>query len=378
MGYPIKVAARRSGLSPHVIRVWEKRYGAAQPGRTATNRRLYTDADIERLRLLRLATEAGHSIGQIAALPTAAVRTLVATDEQPIRHAIVEPAASGRAAGSGPADAGDGVGLAAVPQEPVNGSRHAGGVSPALRPGGDRPEEELESAMPAAALATPGAPNSPSSFIEAALVAVQRFDTPALEAVLAQASVHHSPLRLLEDVIQPLMARIGDMWHQGILRIADEHMAAAAVRSFVDSLRSAFAGSSTASHLIVTTPAGQLHEIGALAVCVLAGREGWRATYLGPNLPAAEIARAVHQSPARAVALSLGYPDDDPHLPGELVRLRQCLPAETALLVGGPTACRHEELLTRLGSVCLPSLGALAGALEQLRTPARSGETYDA
>ena len=69
-GHPIKVAVRRTGLSAHVIRVWEKRYGAVVPARTPTNRRLYSDEDIVRLQWLRQAVEAGQSIGRIAGLPT--------------------------------------------------------------------------------------------------------------------------------------------------------------------------------------------------------------------------------------------------------------------------------------------------------------------
>ena len=48
-GYTMKLVARRTGLSPHVIRMWEKRYGAVTPGRTDTRRRVYTEADIARL-----------------------------------------------------------------------------------------------------------------------------------------------------------------------------------------------------------------------------------------------------------------------------------------------------------------------------------------
>ena len=80
-GYPIKVAVRRTGLTAHAIRVWEKRYSAVTPVRTPTNRRLYSEADIERLQLLRRATLAGHSIGQIAGLPIDDLRTLVAREE---------------------------------------------------------------------------------------------------------------------------------------------------------------------------------------------------------------------------------------------------------------------------------------------------------
>jgi DNA-binding transcriptional MerR regulator len=67
--YAIKTAARHTGLSAHVIRVWEKRYGAVSPERTGTNRRLYPADQIARLNLLRDLTQAGHSIGQVAKPP---------------------------------------------------------------------------------------------------------------------------------------------------------------------------------------------------------------------------------------------------------------------------------------------------------------------
>jgi len=77
----------------------------------------------------------------------------------------------------------------------------------------------------------------------------------------------------------------------------------------------------SAPALIITTPAGQLHELGAIPVGAAAVSQGWRVTYVGPNLPAEEIAGAAQQKRARAVALSVVYPEDDPHLSGELRRL---------------------------------------------------------
>ena len=78
--YGIKTVAIQTGLTQFVIRAWEKRYDVVTPLRTETNRRLYSDADIERLTLLRLATEAGHSIGRIVKLPTQALQALIGMD----------------------------------------------------------------------------------------------------------------------------------------------------------------------------------------------------------------------------------------------------------------------------------------------------------
>src|SRR5436189_5858151 len=75
--HSIKAVALETGLSPHVIRSWEKRYGAVRPHRTDTNRRLYSAKDIERLTLLRNATRVGHSISAVAELPTEALRVLL-------------------------------------------------------------------------------------------------------------------------------------------------------------------------------------------------------------------------------------------------------------------------------------------------------------
>ncbi|MGZ4975468.1 MAG: MerR family transcriptional regulator, partial [Limisphaerales bacterium] len=74
--HAIKLVSLRTGLTAHVIRVWEKRYNAVRPRRTATNRRLYSTDDIERLTLLHEATRAGHSISTIASLSTAELRKI--------------------------------------------------------------------------------------------------------------------------------------------------------------------------------------------------------------------------------------------------------------------------------------------------------------
>ena len=77
-GYPIRVAAEKTGMSPHLIRMWERRYSAVKPRRTSTGRRVYSDKDIERLVLLRRATLEGRSISQIADLTPDQLRELFA------------------------------------------------------------------------------------------------------------------------------------------------------------------------------------------------------------------------------------------------------------------------------------------------------------
>ncbi|HWA56669.1 MAG TPA: MerR family transcriptional regulator [Gemmatimonadales bacterium] len=77
--HPVRVVAQRTGLSGHVLRAWERRYGVVAPTRTEGGQRLYSDADIERLALLRRLTDAGGAISQLATLPVEELRRMVAS-----------------------------------------------------------------------------------------------------------------------------------------------------------------------------------------------------------------------------------------------------------------------------------------------------------
>ncbi len=72
--YPIGAVAALTGLTTNTIRAWEKRYQAVTPARSPAGGRRYSDADVERLQLLRRLTQAGCSIGAVATLPTDELR----------------------------------------------------------------------------------------------------------------------------------------------------------------------------------------------------------------------------------------------------------------------------------------------------------------
>jgi DNA-binding transcriptional MerR regulator/methylmalonyl-CoA mutase cobalamin-binding subunit len=66
--YPLRAASRLTGLSPELLRAWERRYQIVEPLRTAGGTRRYRASDLERLRLVKAAVDAGHRISQVAAL----------------------------------------------------------------------------------------------------------------------------------------------------------------------------------------------------------------------------------------------------------------------------------------------------------------------
>jgi MerR family transcriptional regulator/heat shock protein HspR len=61
----ISVAAELVGMHPQTLRIYEQK-GLVRPKRTAGNTRLYSDADVERLRLIQqLTTEVGLNLAGV-------------------------------------------------------------------------------------------------------------------------------------------------------------------------------------------------------------------------------------------------------------------------------------------------------------------------
>lgn len=85
--YGIGAVSSRTGLTTASIRMWEKRYGAVVPFRSATNRRLYSRADIQRLTLLRALCERGHRISNLAKLDNAQLQARL-DDAPPTRKPV--------------------------------------------------------------------------------------------------------------------------------------------------------------------------------------------------------------------------------------------------------------------------------------------------
>jgi DNA-binding transcriptional MerR regulator len=81
--YSVGAAARLTGLSPEVIRAWERRYGVVEPHRTPGGTRRYNAADLERLRLVKAAVDAGSRVGQVARLDRAELERRAAGPQAP-------------------------------------------------------------------------------------------------------------------------------------------------------------------------------------------------------------------------------------------------------------------------------------------------------
>ena len=66
--YRIGAVARLTGVNVDTLRIWERRYRVVTPQRSEGGSRLYCEADIERLVLIKRLVDAGHAIGTVAGL----------------------------------------------------------------------------------------------------------------------------------------------------------------------------------------------------------------------------------------------------------------------------------------------------------------------
>lgn len=294
--HPIQVVVRRTGLTADVLRAWERRYGVVEPGRSPTGRRLYSDADIERLRLLRRAKLAGRSIGQISGLPT----------DELVRQLREDEAEEARA-----------------------------------------PEPAAERGDPAHQLQLD------------ALAAVDAMDAAGLEQVLRRAGTVLGAERALEAVIAPTLTVVGERWHAGGLSVAHEHAASAVVRQVAGDLLRAASDDPDRPLALFATPAGERHELGALMAAVIAATHGWRVLYLGADVPTGDIARAAQRHRAGVVAVSVVSREQASHVSSELRSLRAALPSDTTLIVGGRGLPEQEALLDEIGAVGIDTLATL-------------------
>jgi DNA-binding transcriptional MerR regulator/methylmalonyl-CoA mutase cobalamin-binding subunit len=91
--YPIRAVSKLTGISVDTLRAWERRYAVVTPERDERGR-LYGEADVERLRLLRQAVDLGHAIGRVAALTSDELRALLTRGPDPVPYDGPSPAAA--------------------------------------------------------------------------------------------------------------------------------------------------------------------------------------------------------------------------------------------------------------------------------------------
>ena len=283
--YPIRAVSKQTGISIDTLRAWEKRYQVVVPQRDERGR-LYTEADMQRLRLLNSAVEKGHAIGRVAALSNEDLEALV--------------------------------------------------FSPSLTPRDAEP----------ARTGVPGDVSAPPPAHRVVLEAIERLDYAEAERELSLLAAVLPPRELVHSIALPLMRQVGQAWHAGQLSIAQGHMTSSLLRNQLGALIPLHRRSTPATKLLFATPSGELHEFGILVAAMLAASGGLGITYLGANLPGEEIVFAAQKTAPQVVVLGFIGANHAKIGLAEIQKIAHKLPTQIELWVGGT---RDDEMIEAVG-----------------------------
>jgi DNA-binding transcriptional MerR regulator len=264
--------ASKVGVSTHVLRAWESRYGLLRPQRSAGGYRLYGHEDERRVREVIALRDQGVSAAEASRRVLEADRSGLSAIDDDIDDDATTASGSSFAAGH----------------------RRAGGRAGAV---GTASGMGVDTSVPLR--------SDPPALVAQLLDAVSTLDEDRAHAVLDVAFGERSVDSAIIDVLLPLFVRVGELWELGRIGIAQEHFASSLVRRRLGAMSLTW-GVGSGPVAVLACPPGEFHDIVLLSFGVLLGRTGWRIRYLGPDTPGALAGggRAAHPGGCRRAGLS--------------------------------------------------------------------------
>jgi MerR family transcriptional regulator, light-induced transcriptional regulator len=185
--------------------------------------------------------------------------------------------------------------------------------------------------------------------------AIEAFDGASADGVVDDVFARLQVPRALDEVLLPVLRRVGDGWQDDPTVIAREHFATNTLRPRLQRLlRTSAARSGAPRRLLAATPEQEEHDLGLLAACVVAADAGWQVHYLGARTPSSAIARSVAELRPDVVLIGAMFREhaerylaDAPDLAGAALTLGGAgfTPADAARL---PDAVVHEGPLVEV------------------------------
>lgn len=192
--------------------------------------------------------------------------------------------------------------------------------------------------------------SNPAGLLNRYVDALVRGEQALAHAVIADARKQGiGAARIYLEVLAPSQDRIGELWHEGALNVAQEHLATSITMAVMDTLRGEMQPRKLLGARAVVTPVeGDEHVIGARMVSDFLSMDGWEVDFLGKGTPAKDLVEFVRQREVDIVALSCTLPEFLPNARDATAALGELDPAPKVLL--GGLAVDPEEL-------DVPSLG---------------------
>ena len=137
----------------------------------------------------------------------------------------------------------------------------------------------------------------------AAILAGQR--PGALSIVEEALRAGHSHTDIYVDVFDESLRRVGELWEQNKISVAQEHMATAITQYAIAAIYPRLIPvASDRGAMVVTGVAGEMHQIGANLVADAMEAQGWRVRFLGSNLPHSSVLAAIKECSANVLCIS--------------------------------------------------------------------------
>lgn len=160
------------------------------------------------------------------------------------------------------------------------------------------------------------------------------------------ASVSYAVEDVLLKVIEPTLTRMGELWAQGHITVAEEHHATAFLRGRVQVLLDLLGQPLEGPAVAVACAPGEYHEIGPLMLSVILRKRGIRVHYIGANTPLVDLVKYAQTHHCQAILLSIGLGADTAELRQHRHMLQQL---EIPVVMGGALLNAEPALAEEFG-----------------------------
>ena len=159
---------------------------------------------------------------------------------------------------------------------------------------------------------------------------------------------NHALATLFDTTITNAMHRVGDLWFNGTITIADEHLATRVMLSALQKLRGIVVpGHPTGLKAVSCGLEGDLHELPIHLAEIIFESEGWDISNLGPNTPLFTLRDMVAQKKPDLVCISARSIVDLDRATTEYAQLRKIIEKSNGTAVLGGEGFRDSNLRQR-------------------------------
>jgi methanogenic corrinoid protein MtbC1 len=156
------------------------------------------------------------------------------------------------------------------------------------------------------------------------MAACLAYDERWAEQIMNQAFAFYPPETVVVELVQRVVAKVGEGWYQGQVTVHQEHFCSSLAIRRLETLVMAAPPPSRPGRILVACPSQEQHIIGPLLLTFLLRRQGWEVVYLGANVPAERLEITVAVAQPQLVILSA----QQLHTAATLMKMAQVLQRE--------------------------------------------------